>query len=98
MFWKESQTKPLGARQSPSLKTNYFLMKGDPMMRNNLVQQYEVVKAEYKAVQKTRAELEAREAALQNSLIRLNLCIQFEDKHLTRPIPVGDFRSYWQQS
>lgn len=67
-------------------------------MSNKLTHQYEVVKAEYETVQKTLAELEAKEVDLKNSLMRLNLCIQFEDTHLTRPIPAGDYRAFWGQS
>ncbi len=64
-------------------------------MRNNLSQQYEAVKAEYKSVQKTLAELEAKEVDLKNSLMRLNLCRQLEEHGITRIVPVGDVSQFW---
>jgi prefoldin subunit 5 len=65
---------------------------------STLEQRYNQIKTEYESVQKTLTELEAKQADLQNSLMRLNLCIQLEDHHLVRPIPVGGFLAYWRQS
>ena len=58
-------------------------------MSNKLTQQYEAVKAEYKSVQKTLAELEAREADLQNALTRLNFSLQVQGRGITRSVPTG---------
>jgi hypothetical protein len=45
-------------------------------MSDKLIQQYEEVKAEHEVVQKSLAELAAKQAELENELVRLNTVIQ----------------------
>jgi hypothetical protein len=65
------------------------IMKGKPIMSDKLVWQYNEIKAEYEANQKTLAEFEAKQAELKKTLIRLNFSLQTQDRGITRPVPVG---------
>jgi len=56
-------------------------------MANKLQQRYQEIQTERQVVQKTVAELAARQANLEHESTRLNLSLQFHHQGVTRPTP-----------
>ena len=58
-------------------------------MTEKLAKQYEAIKAEYEATQKTLANLETRQVTLKHTLTQLNITRQLYDRGITRSLPAG---------